>query len=112
MPAVRLVAWPGGSARSGRRPVAVARPAHPPLALALADQAGSWFGDFLALWPAQVWSLKVPKNRLRSSLGAVLELSGARCGHPVCPISNYLKYPAAIPRRGVRLLWRAKRRLV
>src|SRR2546421_11813953 len=34
MPAVRLLARPGGAARS----IAVARPAHPPLALALADQ--------------------------------------------------------------------------
>ena len=58
----------------------------------------SWSGDFWALWPAQVWSLKVPKNRQKSSSGAALELSCARCGHPVCPISNQLLMSCYQPR--------------
>ena len=33
----------------------------------------------------------MPKNRPEEQLGTALELSGARCGHPVCPISNYLR---------------------
>jgi hypothetical protein len=31
--------------------------------------ARGWFGDFWALWPALVWSLKVPKKSAQEQLG-------------------------------------------